>query len=86
MPRSSGEANCSQIQLVLFLVLSTTMALVMSICSCKPYIPIFRGLGWMGYRSRRTIPIWQHGLDGIGQREGPRELVGVEGGVFGSVC
>ncbi len=62
------------------------MALVMSSYSRKMSVPIFRGLGWMGYRSRRTIPIRQCGLDGIRQCEGLRELIGVEGGVFRCVC
>ncbi len=88
MHRSSGEeVNCRKVQLVLFLALSTMMALVTSICSRKPYMAIVRGRGWMGYRSRRTIPIWKRGLDGTGQCEGPpRELVGVEGGVFCCLC
>eukprot|EP01084_Bolivina_argentea_P061785 112944_1 len=79
MPRSNGRTNCSQIQLVLFLVLlSTTMVLVMSSYSRKMSVPVFQRLRWMGYRSRRTIPIRQCGLNGIRQREGLRELVGAE--------
>ncbi len=83
MPRSNGRANCIQLQLVLFLLLlSITMALVISTYSRKVSVPFFRGLGWMDYRSRRTIPKRQRGFDGIRQREGQRELVGVEGGVY----
>ncbi len=87
MLRSNGGANYSQIRLVLFLVLSITMVLAISIRSYKSYIPTFRSLSRMGYRSRRTIPIRQCGLDGIRHRGGPCEFVGVEDGdVFGRVC